>query len=154
MAHLGNFDSRGDQPLDRPSGGLGVGRRRLLGRKASIAILRRADIADRTPGRAAVLARDRLQRGARIVDVGLGSGGGVAEAAVAILLANEPANRPRRNGDARGAKRQYRERGQVDLMLDGSVGRDVAVQRCDEVRPPKSGRRDPGRLSDQDRALE
>ena len=95
-------------------------------------------------------AGERLERRARVVDVALPARGRVVEAAVAVLLLAEPADRARGRGAPGATQRKHRERGQVDLAGDGAVALDLPLELGDEVSPGTGA----GRRECEDRSLQ
>ncbi len=86
----------GDQALDRPGGGLGVGFASVLLWKAAVEVLRADQITRRRAQHAPVVSTrvgERLQRRAGVIDVAGRAVSAEGEAAVGVLLALDPARR-------------------------------------------------------------
>lgn len=100
---------------------------------------------------------ERLQRGGRVVHVAAGTARSEAEAAVAVLLALDPARGIADRGEAGRmpdrAQGEDREGTEVDLMGEGVIRGARAKRFRDEVAPGERVGRRSTRAHSKDRAL-
>ena len=143
MAHPGRVHAGGVHALDRPGGRLRVRTLARLRWETAVVVLLAADIGDRPaadPGGArAGQRRQRLQRRAGVVDVRRASPLGEPEAAVAVLLGQQPCPSVRAGTDT-AAARSARIPNVVRLTAPPTDPSRVNLARSIATRswPPKS----------------